>query len=127
MQCLSMIGLLKILQANYGKPSYELNDDEIKKSVNDYVKGPISTIVGHIHSNNRGEGSDKAIQDRITNDIAYHKMMVNGEVDQNLQHLKNYFQTLRPAAGAAAPGVNADGTVPVPPASWIGIFLKTWV
>lgn len=90
--------LAKNAKDKYGADPWNLSDDQINKSVNDYAEGPLRTIIAHQHANGRYTGSDAALKDKIDHDVNYYKMLAQQEIEGNIPQIRGHFQSLKPPA-----------------------------
>lgn len=88
--------LAKNAKEKYGADPWDLSEDQINKSVNDYAEGPLRTIIAHQHANGKYTGSDAALKDKIDNDVNYYKMLAQQEVEGNIPQIRGHFQSLKP-------------------------------
>lgn len=96
--------LMQNAKKDLGKNPWELTDEDINKGFENYMgeNGPIGTIIGHDEAMHNRRGSGTSIDDHVKKVLAYHKLMGQNELQQQLPQLKAYLQSQKPA-GAPQP------------------------
>jgi len=97
------------LKDNVDKP-WQLSDEDIKKHFEDYMgdKGPIKAILAHDEALHNRRGSGATIEDHVKNELAYHKLMTQKEIQSSMPKLKAYLQSLKPQGAAAEQPTSDD-------------------